>query len=234
MVIRLDNLLMQYRVGAELLTVLDIPAWEVEEGAQVAISGSSGSGKSTLLHILAGLLLPTSGQVQVCGRDLVGLSEAARDAVRAQSISVIFQNFNLLQGYTALENVLMGMTFSPTRIDRAVARRLLDTVGLAHRHHHYPSQLSRGEQQRVAIARALVKRPALILADEPTGSLDPRHTDEVIAMLRQACAESGCALVLVSHEERVVECFAHHVPFLALNQAFARMEVRHELSADCL
>ena len=223
MVIRLDKLLMQYRMGAELLTVLDIPAWEVADGAQVAISGSSGSGKSTLLHILAGLLAPTSGQVTVCGRDLVGLSEAARDAVRAQSISVIFQNFNLLQGYTALENVLMGMTFSPARADHAAVNRLLDTVGLAHRQHHYPAQLSIGEQQRVAIARALVKRPALILADEPTGSLDPRHTDEVIAMLKEACAEFGSALVLVSHEERVVSTFACHVPFLALNQAFARM-----------
>ena len=118
--IRLNNLIVQYRMGADVLTVLDIPAWEVEEGAQVAISGSSGSGKSTLLHVLAGLLAPTSGEVRVCGHELVGLSEAARDAFRAQSISVIFQNFNLMQGYTALENVLMGMTFSPTRADRAV------------------------------------------------------------------------------------------------------------------
>ena len=223
MVIQLENLLMQYRMGTEVLTVLDIPAWEVADGAQVAISGSSGSGKSTLLHILAGLLAPTSGQVQVCGRTLTGLSEAERDAVRAQAISVIFQNFNLLQGYTALENVLMGMTFAATHADRAVAHHLLDVVGLAQRHRHYPAQLSIGEQQRVAIARALVKRPALILADEPTGSLDPRHTDEVIAVLQQACTESGCALVVVSHEERVVSVFADHVPFLTLNRAFARL-----------
>jgi putative ABC transport system ATP-binding protein len=212
---------MQYRMGGEVLTVLDIPAWEVADGAQVAISGSSGSGKSTLLHVLAGLLLPTGGQVQVCGQELTGLSEAARDKVRAQSISVIFQNFNLLQGYTALENVLMGMTFSPTRAEHTDVRRLLDTVGLAHREHHYPAQMSIGEQQRVAIARALVKRPALILADEPTGSLDPRHTDEVIAILKQASADYSCALVLVSHEERVVSTFADHVPFHVLNRAFA-------------
>jgi putative ABC transport system ATP-binding protein len=223
MVIRLNNLIVQYRIGTDTLTVLDIPAWEVAEGAQVAISGSSGSGKSTLLHVLAGLLAPTSGQVQVCGQELVGLSEAARDAVRARSISVIFQNFNLMQGYTALENVLMGMTFSPTRTDRAVAQHVLETVGLAQRQRHYPAQMSIGEQQRVAIARALVKRPALILADEPTGSLDPRHTDEVVTLLRQACAESGCALVVVSHEERVVSTFPEQIAFLSLNRAFARL-----------
>ncbi len=222
MVIQLANLLVQYRMGAETLTVLEIPAWEMENGSQVAISGSSGSGKSTLLHVLAGLLLPNSGSVHVCGQNLAVMSEAARDAFRARSISVIFQNFNLLQGYTALENVLLGMTFSPERHDRAVAQQVLASVGLAQRSRHYPAQMSIGEQQRVAIARALVKRPALILADEPTGSLDPRHTDEVIALLQHACAEFGCALVVVSHEERVVSTFARHIPFLELNRAFAR------------
>ncbi len=223
MLIQLENLLVQYQVGTEMLTVVDIPAWEMAEGSQVAISGSSGSGKSTLLHVLAGLLLPNSGSVRVCGQNLVAMSEAARDAFRARSISVIFQNFNLLQGYTALENVLMGMTFSPERSDRAVAQRVLGSVGLAERSWHYPAQLSIGEQQRVAIARALVKRPALILADEPTGSLDPRHTDEVITLLKASCAEYGCALVVVSHEERVVNTFAQHIPFLELNRAFARI-----------
>ncbi|MCP3887100.1 MAG: ABC transporter ATP-binding protein, partial [Propionibacteriaceae bacterium] len=160
---------MTYGSGGEALTVLDIPSWSVRKGTQVAISGPSGSGKSTLINVIAGLLVPTSGSVTVAGATLTGLGEVERDRFRARSVGYIFQSLNLLQGYTALENVMLGMTFSPCRHDTDAAREVLETVGMSHRAHHYPRQLSIGEQQRVAIARALVKRPELILADEPTG-----------------------------------------------------------------
>ena len=221
MVILLRDLTVEYRNGGESFLALDVPLWEVAEGEQVAVSGPSGSGKSTLLNIVAGLLAPSSCSVQVCGRELAGLGEAERDHFRAAHIAYIFQTFNLLQGYTALENVLLGATFSPEPTDRATAKALLEKVGLGRRLKNVPAQLSIGEQQRVAIARALVKRPKLILADEPTGSLDPRHAAGVIALLRETCGESGCALIVVSHEPGIVSAFDRKVDFMSLNRALA-------------
>lgn len=220
MIISAKDLKVTYRSGADALTVLDIPSWEVAEGAQVALSGPSGSGKSTLLNVVAGLLAPSGGTVTVAGTELARLGEAARDRFRARSVGYIFQNFNLLQGYTALENVLLGKAFSP-RKSGADARQLLESVGLSHRERHYPRELSIGEQQRVAIARALAKRPEILLADEPTGSLDPKHTMGVVATLRDVSRGFGCTLVVVSHEEDVASAFEERVSFLELNRAFA-------------
>ena len=221
MVISIRDLTVEYRVGAESFPALDVPSWDVAEGAQVAISGPSGSGKSTLLNVVAGLLKPTTGSVEVCGHALERMGEAARDRFRAAKVSYIFQTFNLLEGYTALENVLLGAAFSPGRFHRDQARELLARVGLARRERHHPSKLSIGEQQRVAIARALARKPALILADEPTGSLDPRHAEGVVTLLREACREHDCALVVVSHETRVAQAFDTRVDFMTLNRALA-------------
>ena len=221
MVVKIRDLVVEYRLGGESLRVVDIPAWEVDDAEQVAVAGPSGSGKSTLLHVIAGLMLPTSGEVNVCEQDLTRLGEAERDRFRAAHIACIFQTFNLLQGYTALENVLLGATFGPARADRATAKALLERVGLGGRLRHLPAEMSIGEQQRVAVARALVKRPQLILADEPTGSLDPRRAAEVVTLLRDACHERGCALVVVSHETGVVSAFSRKADFLTLNRALA-------------
>ncbi len=220
MIVKLKDLVVEYKIGDKTLKVLDIPEWSVGKGAQVAVSGPSGSGKSTLLNIIAGLLMPTKGSVMVAGSELTSLSEAKRDIFRADSIGYIFQNFNLLQGYTALENVLLGMTFSTRHSDKKTAHDLLSMVGLSHRTNHYPRELSIGEQQRVAIARALSKQPELILADEPTGSLDPLHTNEVILKLKEASSKLDCTLILVSHEQEVVSTFDDQITFLELNQAF--------------
>ena len=220
-IIELNALKVWYALEGESLTVLDIPAWHVDEGEQVALFGPSGCGKSTLLHVIAGLLTPSAGTVRVCGRELTAMGEAERDRFRARHIGYIFQNFNLLQGYTALENVLMGMTFSPETPDRGLAKALLAEVGLSHRLKHYPAQMSIGEQQRVAIARALAKKPELILADEPTGSLDPVHSSGVVTSLRAACRKHGCSLLVVSHERDVIAAFDTRVSFLELNHAFA-------------
>jgi putative ABC transport system ATP-binding protein len=221
MIVHVEKLVQKYRSGQNGLTVLDVPEWQLERGEQAAISGPSGSGKSTFLNTLAGLLQPAGGRVEVCGQDLVGMSEAERDRFRARHVGYIFQTFNLLQGYSALENVLLGATFSHQRVDGAHVRALLERVGLAHRLGHVPSEMSIGEQQRVAIARALAKKPELILADEPTGSLDPRHTAEIVSLLRDACRDEGCSLVVVSHEAAVVEAFERREDFMKLNRAFA-------------
>jgi putative ABC transport system ATP-binding protein len=150
---------------------------------------------------------------------MTALGEPARDRLRAEKLGYIFQTFNLLQGFTVLENVLLGMSFGPRGADRADARAVLERVGLGHRLGHFPRQLSTGQQQRVAVARALANRPRLVLADEPTGNLDARHAGEALALIREVCREQGAALLLVSHDEGVLGQFALRRDFAELNQA---------------
>jgi putative ABC transport system ATP-binding protein len=199
-------------------TVLDVPAFALGEGEQVALSGTSGSGKTTFLNVVAGILRPDQGRVAIGGTDVAALSEARRDAFRAEHIGYVFQTFNLLEGYSALENVLLGMMFGAGP-DRAFAGELLDRLGLADRARHRPSQLSTGQQQRVALARALANRPRLVLADEPTGNLDPHHSAEALDLIRRSCDEQGAALLLVSHDPGVLEQFERREEFARLNRA---------------
>jgi putative ABC transport system ATP-binding protein len=220
MIVEIKNLNMTYRNSREL-KVLDIPYWSMQQGEQLAILGSSGSGKTTLLNVIAGLLPPTSGVVSVCGHEITSLGEAQRDRFRAVHIGYIFQIFNLLQGYSALENVLLGLVFSHKKSNTAKAKALLDEMGLADRMHHYPRELSIGESQRIAVARALLKEPQLILADEPTASLDPANTADVVRLLKDACARHGSALILVSHEEVVTRSFEKRINFMELNRVHA-------------
>jgi putative ABC transport system ATP-binding protein len=187
-------------------TVIGLPAFRLESRRQVAMSGESGSGKTTLLNLIAGIATPDSGTVCVAGQEMTSLGEAARDRLRAMAIGYIFQTFNLLQGYTCLENVLLGMSFGPGA-NREEAVRLLERVGLGALLKHYPRQLSSGQQQRVAVARALANRPRLVLADEPTGNLDRRNARESLALVREVCGESGAALLLVSHDHDVLSGF---------------------------
>jgi ABC-type lipoprotein export system ATPase subunit len=200
--------------------ILDVPSFEVEGGQQVAIAGTSGSGKTTFLNIIAGLLAPTSGDVVWDGDVVSGMGEAKRDAWRARELGYVFQTFNLLGGYTALENVTLGMMFGPGP-DRAFATSLLERLGLADRLRHRPAQLSIGQQQRVALARALANRPRLVLADEPTGNLDPRFALEALGLLRELCREQGAALICVSHDPRVLDDFGDALDFAVLNRAMA-------------
>ena len=220
MIIEIDALQITFNTGKDSLTVLDIPDWKVAEGDRVAVFGPSGSGKSTLLHTLAGLLPPSKGKVAVCGQSLDEMSEAQRDRFRSRHIGDIYQNFNLLQGFTALENVLMGMTFSPRKPDPEEAEHLLDEVGLSHRLKYRPSNMSSGEQQRVAVARALANRPKVLLADEPTASLHPVNKEDVLRMLLNMCDRYGCTLVLVTHEKEVISLFEKTVTFMELNRAY--------------
>ena len=197
-----------------------MPSFDVDAGQQVAIAGTSGSGKTTFLNIIAGLLAPTSGDVVWDGDVVSGMGEAKRDAWRARELGYVFQTFNLLGGYTALENVTLGMMFGPGP-DRAFATSLLERLGLADRLRHRPAQLSIGQQQRVALARALANRPRLVLADEPTGNLDPRFALEALGLLRELCREQGAALICVSHDPRVLDDFGDALDFAVLNRAMA-------------
>ncbi len=199
-------------------TIVDVAEFHLEEKAQVALSGESGSGKTTFLNLIAGILKPDSGSIVLAGREMSALREAERDRLRAGSIGYIFQTFNLLQGYTCLENVLLGMSFGPGA-DRAFARELLEKVGLGARLRHYPRQLSTGQQQRVAVARALANRPKLVLADEPTGNLDHKNAGEALDLIRAACKENGAALLLVSHDREVLGRFEQVHSLARINRA---------------
>jgi len=201
-------------------TVVDVPTFTMEPGQHVALQGSSGCGKTTFLNLIAGILRPDSGVIKFDGRDARSLSEAGRDRLRAASFGYVFQTFNLLQGYSALENVSLGMMFGPGR-DTDYARALLDRVGLSDRMHHRPRQLSVGQQQRVAVARALANKPRLVLADEPTGNLDHHHAREALALIREICEENGAALLLVSHDRDIIAQFDHVHEFADINRATA-------------
>ncbi|HXG03283.1 MAG TPA: ABC transporter ATP-binding protein [Candidatus Binatia bacterium] len=194
-----------YRQGSsEVVAVQDVSV-AAEAGQVVGIMGPSGSGKTTLLSMLGGILRPTSGAIAICGEDIVGLDERRLPLVRRRYIGFVFQTFNLFAALTAAENVEVALALKgfPPRAARAEALRLLDSVGLAHRARALPRDLSGGEKQRVAIARALAGRPPLILADEPTASLDWTNGRQVMELLHQAARVAGCTVVVVTHDPRV-------------------------------
>ncbi len=203
--------------------VLDIPELTLDANEQVALRGGSGTGKTTLLNAIAGLLTVDAGRIVVLGQDVTRMSESQRDRFRADNIGYVFQTFNLLQGYTALDNVLLGMMFGPGP-DRDLARSLLDELGMGDRMDYRPGQLSIGQQQRVALARALANRPKLVLADEPTGNLDARTAGDALALIRRMCAEHGAALLLVSHDQGVLAEFDRVVALDEINRAAASAE----------
>ena len=203
--------------------VLRIDYLSIATGEHVALRGASGCGKTTLLHVIAGIIAADAGRVLVAGRKMPRPFEAERDRVRASSIGYVFQSFNLLEAYTALENVALGMSFG-TRVDVARACELLERMGLGACLHHRPSQLSVGQQQRVAIARAIAARPALVLADEPTGNLDPAAAQTAVRLMRDVCREIGAALLIVSHDERVLGHFDRCLDLETLNVANRRNE----------
>jgi len=222
-VIQLEQVRKAFRTPAgEAVPILDVERFEVMAGEQVALEGHSGSGKTTLLNVIDGIMRPDSGRVVLDGVDLARLPEAARDRVRADRLGLVFQQFNLLPGFTAIENVLVAMAFSSARPDRSRAEALLTSVGLGHRLSHKPAALSVGEQQRVAVARALANQPKVILADEPTASIDPAHQQQVVDLLKQTCQEQNVALVVVTHTPEVAEQFPRRVRIESFNRVLAK------------
>ena len=203
------------------LPILDIQNFEVAAAEQMVLVGRSGCGKTTLLHVIAGISRADRGQVEVNGCDMMTLPEAGCDRFRADNIGYVFQTFNLLPGFSALENVLLGMTFARGRADGERAAMLLKRVGLGHRLSHKPAMLSVGEQQRVAVARALANRPKLLLADEPTANVDARNQQQIIDLIRQTCAEEQVTLVLVTHTPEVAGQFTRVERLDEFNHAVA-------------
>src|SRR6186997_2476660 len=201
--ITLENITKTYQLGEVAVPVLKGVSLEIARGELVALMGASGSGKSTLMNILGCLDHPTSGSYKLDGEEISTLSSDERANVRNRKIGFVFQSFNLLARTSALENVMMPLTYAavpvPEREGRKRAIELLKRVGLAERMDHEPSQLSGGQQQRVAIARALINRPPLLFADEPTGNLDTKTGEEVMALFDSLCAQ-GHTIVLITHE----------------------------------
>ncbi len=211
--IRAHELSRVYQTPAGPLIAVDQVSLDVAPGERLAILGRSGSGKSTLLHLLAGLDLPTHGQLQIARLDLCRMSPAERASFRARTVAMVFQAFHLVPTLSALENVELPLTFAGIHRSQR-SRRATETlarVGLEHRLGHRPAQLSGGEQQRVAIARALVTSPQLLLADEPTGNLDSETAGEVTSLLDRIATEQQLTVVLVTHDQQLARSFAQRV-----------------------
>ncbi|WP_405291304.1 ABC transporter ATP-binding protein [Algibacter sp. Ld11] len=199
-ILKINDLEKTYTSGSKKLTVISNISFEVEQGSVFSIVGPSGSGKTTLLGLCAGLDYPTSGSIELCSTALHDLNEDERAALRNKEVGFIFQNFQLLPTLTALENVIVPLELQGEKNASKSGIALLEKVGLGDRLHHYPSQLSGGEQQRVALARAFSNKPSILFADEPTGNLDEETGEKVIKLLFELNKEAGTTLVIITHD----------------------------------
>ncbi len=211
MILEAIDLKKNYLQGATPLEILKGVSLSIEKPLTVSIMGRSGCGKTTLISLLAGLDSPTSGEINVLGQSVVAMKAGELNRFRAKNIGIIFQQFHLLPHLTAFENVRLPLDLNQVENADQKAREVLAKVGLAARADHFPEQMSRGEQQRVAIARVLVMKPAVVLADEPTGSLDVRTGKDVIELLFKLASEEGIALVLVTHDPAVAARCSRHL-----------------------
>jgi putative ABC transport system ATP-binding protein len=199
-ILKIQQVKKVYTSGSKELTVLKDISFDVGAGSVFSIVGPSGSGKTTLLGLCAGLDYPTEGSIELCGASLQEMNEDQRAALRNKEVGFIFQNFQLLPTLTALENVIVPLELQGSKNASMVGKELLEKVGLGDRMHHYPSQLSGGEQQRVALARAFSNRPSILFADEPTGNLDEETGEKVIQLLFDLNKEAGTTLVIITHD----------------------------------
>ena len=201
--IELKNVEKIVRSGDEQLTILHALSLEIPDGQFISVVGASGSGKSTLLGLIAGLDAPSAGQILIDGADVTAMSEDNLATLRSEKIGFVFQSFHLIPSLTAFENVIIPLEIAGAKNAKARAIELLEAVELTNRAHHYPSQLSGGEQQRIAIARAFANTPKILLADEPTGNLDSRSGTHVFELLTNLNEQRGATLVLVTHDEEL-------------------------------
>lgn len=199
-ILKVHNLGKSYASGSKNLQVLQDISFDIEENETFSIVGPSGSGKTTLLGLCAGLDRPDSGSIELCGTELSSLTEDERAMLRNRNVGFVFQNFQLLPTLTALENVAVPLELQGVKNAASTGKDLLEKVGLGDRFHHYPSQLSGGEQQRVAVARAFSNKPSILFADEPTGNLDAATGEKVVELLFELNKEAGTTLVIVTHD----------------------------------
>lgn len=208
-ILNIEHLKKQYKSGTKEITVLDDISFSIQAGATFSIVGPSGSGKTTLLGLCAGLDQPDTGKVSLCGAELNLLNEDQRALIRSQHVGFVFQNFQLLPTLTALENVMIPLDLQGIKNANKQGMELLEKVGLANRSHHYPSQLSGGEQQRVAVARAFSNNPSILFADEPTGNLDTATGEKIIDLLFRLNKQQGTTLVIVTHDMDLAQKTQH-------------------------
>ena len=204
-VLETKDLKKYYGRGDTLVKALDGVSLRVEDGEFVAIVGTSGSGKSTLLHMLGGLDRPDSGSVTVAGKEIFSLKDEALTIFRRRKIGFVFQSYNLVPVLTAYENIVLPIQLDEGRVDKAYVKEVISTLGLAKKLDNLPSQLSGGQQQRVAIARALASKPAILLADEPTGNLDSRTSQDVLSLMKVTGRRFAQTMVMITHNEEIAQ-----------------------------
>jgi putative ABC transport system ATP-binding protein len=227
--LRLENIKKSFvQPNRQAVPILDIPQFKIQPREQVVLIGPSGCGKTTLLHTIAGITKPDSGKVILDGVEITRFSEAIRDTIRADKLGYVFQTFNLLPGFSALENVILGMTFARKKISPHRAKELLERIGLGHRLHNKPNALSVGEQQRVAVARAIVNQPLLLLADEPTANVDPGNQQQIVDLIKASCRNENIALLMVTHSMEVASQFDRVVQLTELNRVVSELKHRHD------
>ncbi|MDF2927558.1 MAG: transporter ATP-binding protein [Paenibacillaceae bacterium] len=221
-----------FTLQQEKLSIIHVPEWSVTQGEKLALLGASGSGKSTILHLLSGVMKPDSGDAVVCGYPLHSMGESERDRFRAENIGYIMQDFHLIGSLTAAQNVelVLDRRGQPASLRRKLIGEWFARVGLDDRMHHLPRQLSRGQQQRVAIVRALINSPRLVLADEPTGSLDYETAGAVMKLLLELCREKQLTLLTVTHDLELARLFPASVQIGKLNAVMGH--ARQSLHSD--
>jgi len=227
MVIKIENLKMKFP-GAGSPEILNINRFELAASSQIAIFGKSGSGKTTFFNVISGVLSPASGLVSILGTDITKLKEHELDNFRSKNIGYIFQNLNLLQGYNAFENIEISLLVAKTKYCKKEIYENLESIGMAQHAKKRPHELSLGQQQRIAIIRAVMKKPALILADEPTSSLDPHNSALIIELLKKEARLMNSALIIVSHESDIISMFERQVKFCDINKASYESEEQSE------
>jgi len=201
--IQLRNITKTVQSGSDALTILDDVSMEIPDGQFIALTGASGSGKSTLLGLIAGLDAPSTGEIFIDGDEITSMSEDGLAGIRSAKIGFVFQSFHLIPSLTAFENILIPMEIRGQKDAKSRAIQLLEEVDLTDRGHHYPAELSGGEQQRVAIARAFANQPSILLADEPTGNLDSKNGEHIFELMTNLHKQNAVTLVLVTHDQSI-------------------------------
>lgn len=205
-ILRVENLSKVYGKGENKVIALDNISFSVEKGEFVAIVGASGSGKSTLLHLIGGVDRPTSGKVYISGKDIYSLNDDQLAIFRRRQVGIIYQFYNLIPILNVSENITLPLSLDNRKIDNQTVDKMVESLGLSERKYHLPNELSGGQQQRVSIGRALITNPSIILADEPTGNLDSKASDEIVMLLKKSNRDLNQTIIIITHDLEIAKC----------------------------